>query len=113
MALLGAVAQRVVQAVHQQLAIWQLRQRVVESQMLDFPLRYLAPGDVTAHRHPVRKEETGLFGHRNDIDLHPEMAAIFFVGNDFRLHRLALMKCTADALQLGWLGQWPAQQHQR
>jgi len=69
----------------------------------------LALGDVARHRHPVGQPTAEVI-HRHNLQLQPELLAIFFVIDQLGAHRLRLLERLADAVQLGALCALPLQQ---
>ena len=88
------------QPVQQELPVGQLRERVVERQVLDLLLGRLALGDVAADRHPVR-ELARLVPHRRDFQVDPEGFAAFLVVDQVDAHRLPLLQRRADVVEFG------------
>ena len=82
------------QAVHQQLPVGQLRQRVVESQVLDLVFSRLAFGDVTRHGNPMGQAAIEIID-RHNVQLDPVQFAVFLVVDQLCPDRLRLQqRCT-------------------
>ncbi len=94
----GRIGQRGVQPVHQQLAVGQLGQRVVEGQVLDLLFGELALGDVAADRHPVGQLALPVPDRRH-VQVHPERLAVLAVVDQVHPRRAPLLHRRADAIQ--------------
>ena len=92
------VGQRRVQPVHEQLAVGQLGEGVVEGQVLDLLFGQLALGDVAAHRHPVG-ELALLVPHGRDVQVHPERLAVLLVVDQVDARGTPLLERRADLVE--------------
>jgi len=96
----GTFGERALQAVEQELAVGQVGQRIVESQVTDHVLGRLALGDVAADGHPVRDLVTGRFD-RHHFQLDPEPGAALAPDHQFGAGFLVVLQANGQVAQFG------------